>query len=65
MFYRTTKKQDSIGRVYLASHILYTDLDPDAPESIKDQNGQVVLSYCKVCGAGEAELYERFCTTPR
>lgn len=39
-------------------HILYKTSDKDAPESIKDVNGEVVLSLCRVCGKGEADLSE-------
>ena len=39
-------------------HDLYTDTDEDAPESIKDRNGNVALNLCKKCGRGEAELTE-------
>ena len=42
----------------MAEYILYTDEDKNAPESIKDRNGQVVLSMCKVCGKAEIELSE-------
>lgn len=39
-------------------HILYDQSDPDAPSSIKDGNGDIVLGLCKVCGRGEVELEE-------
>lgn len=39
-------------------HDLYKDGDPDAPDSIKDRNGEVVLGLCKACGRGEIELSE-------
>ena len=38
------------------THDLYTDADKDRPDVICDRNGQVVLSLCKRCGRGEAEL---------
>lgn len=44
-----------------ASHDLYTNQDKDRPDAICDANGQVVLSLCKHCGAGEAELLDRPC----
>lgn len=44
-------------------HNLYTDADKDAPEQIKDGNGEVVLGLCKVCGRAEIELEEP--CTPR
>lgn len=37
-------------------HILYRTEEVEAPEAIKDQNGEVVLGLCKVCGRGEADL---------
>jgi hypothetical protein len=39
-------------------HILFTRDDLHAPESIKDRNGDIALSLCKVCGRGESELVE-------
>lgn len=58
---------DSLGdAVYLCNeenidkaqkeHVLYETSDEDAPESIKDRNGEVVLDMCRVCGKAEAEL---------
>lgn len=38
------------------AHDLYTDADADPPRAILDRNGSVVLSLCKRCGLGEAEL---------
>lgn len=37
-------------------HDLYKTGDEDAPDSIKDRNGEVVLNLCRNCGLGEAEL---------
>ena len=39
-------------------HLLYKTGDKDAPEVIKDNNGEVVLSLCRICGKGEADLRE-------
>jgi hypothetical protein len=39
-------------------HVLYKDGDENIPDGIKDSNGQVVLSVCKVCGKAETELDE-------
>jgi methyl-accepting chemotaxis protein len=39
-------------------HDLYRWGDPDAPSSIKDGNGDIVLALCRRCGRGEAELEE-------
>ena len=39
-------------------HKLYTNKDLNAPASIKDEHGDIVLALCKVCGKGEADLSE-------
>lgn len=39
-------------------HTLYKTNDPEAPATIRDRNGEVVLSLCKVCGKAEGELGE-------
>jgi len=39
-------------------HVLYETGDKDAPESIKDSNGEVVLGLCRKCWRGEIELAE-------
>jgi len=44
-------------------HDLYKTGDKDAPESIKDRNGEVALGLCRTCGRGECELAEP-CKTP-
>lgn len=43
------------------THECYTDADKDRPMSICDSNAQVVLSLCKNCGRGEAELADEPC----
>jgi len=45
----------------MPKHKLYTTKDKDAPEAIKDRNGEVVLSMCKICGKAEAELTKNNC----
>lgn len=40
----------------MTKHVLYATGDPDAPDSIKDRNGDVVLGLCRVCGKGKADL---------
>jgi hypothetical protein len=40
------------------THILYQNGDPQAPEQIKDRNGEIVLRLCKLCGRAEIELSE-------
>jgi len=43
------------------THDLYKTGDEDAPEAIKDRNGEVVLSMCRRCGRAESELtYKQF-----
>lgn len=42
----------------MKQHDLYKTGDPDAPDVIKDRNGEVVLEMCKVCGRAEIELSE-------
>lgn len=37
-------------------HSLYNTGDSDAPEQIKDRNGEVVLQSCRKCGQAEADL---------
>lgn len=37
-------------------HDLFKTGDADAPDVIKDRNGEVVLSLCRACNKGEAEL---------
>lgn len=39
-------------------HDLYKTGDRDAPDSIKDRNGEAVLHLCKRCGKAEVELNE-------
>lgn len=52
-----------LGRA-VATHELYKTGDPDAPATIKDRNGEVVLGLCKHCGRGEIEL-EQPCDAAR
>lgn len=40
------------------SHELYKTGDADAPEQIKDRNGEVVLDQCRHCRRAEAELLD-------
>lgn len=46
------------GEVVARPHELWKDGDLFVPEHLKDRNGQVALRECKVCGAGESELFE-------
>lgn len=43
----------------VAAHDLYETGDSDAPEAIKDRNGEVVLNMCRRCGKAEVELDTR------
>lgn len=38
------------------AHVLYKTGDADAPDVIKDSNGEVVLGLCRACGAAEIDL---------
>lgn len=49
----------------MIDHVLYGKEDADAPSSIKDQNGDIVLGLCKVCGKGEIELEQPCSPKPR
>lgn len=49
---------DSGTTAVTEAHILYKTGDPDAPDVIKDRNGEVVLGLCRICGRGGAELSE-------
>jgi hypothetical protein len=40
------------------THDLYKTGDSDAPDVIKDLNGEVVLGLCRKCGRVEVELSE-------
>lgn len=40
----------------LSEHDLFETGDIDAPECVKDRNGEVVLGLCRVCNQAEAEL---------
>lgn len=39
-------------------HTLYKDADADAPDAIKDGNGDVVLDMCRTCRRAESQLAE-------
>lgn len=45
----------------MRDHQLYKTGDPDAPDYLKDQNGEVVLGECRKCGKVEIELDEPCC----
>ena len=54
----------AVTRKVYNGHDCYVDGDADAPDVIKDNNGEVVLDLCKRCGRGEVELDEP-CTGER
>ncbi len=37
-------------------HVFFNKGDKNAPESIKDRNGDIALHYCKICRQAEGEL---------
>jgi len=37
-------------------HVLYKKSDKDCPDHLKDNNGDVVLDQCMICGKAEIEL---------
>lgn len=47
-----------VRKAKMSKHTLYITGDRDAPDSIKGQNGEVVLDLCRVCNRGEIELSE-------
>lgn len=40
----------------MGEHLLYRAGERDAPSSILDDNGEIVLGLCRRCGKGESEL---------
>lgn len=52
------QKEDWQLKQACGHHDLYKTGDTEAPEVIKDGNGEVVLGLCKKCGRGEIELSE-------
>lgn len=47
---------DAPEKFWIEGHVLYKTGDMDAPDVIKDRNGEVVLDLCRVCNKGEVEL---------
>lgn len=54
----TPEEQAQREAHFLKQHVLYERGDADAPDVIKDRNGDITLGLCKICGKGEAELVE-------
>ena len=46
----------SIHKVFMKKHNFYKTGDKDAPDIIKDRNGEVVLNLCRSCGKAEGDL---------
>lgn len=42
----------------MTRHTLFQDGDVNIPKVIQDQNGQVALGMCKLCGAAESDLIQ-------
>lgn len=55
---------DAVVPLRRRPHQLWSDADKDAPDSVCDPHGSVVLALCKVCGQAEAELQPN-CPGPR
>ena len=51
-----SKPDSTVGTA--PEHVLYKTGDKDAPEQIRDRNGDVALRLCRRCGRGEVELEE-------
>jgi hypothetical protein len=49
---------DSSVEVSVTEHLLYGRYDRDAPDQIRDNNGEVCLGLCRRCGRAESELSE-------
>ncbi|HBW9904169.1 TPA: hypothetical protein MFX83_15325 [Klebsiella pneumoniae] len=50
------ESNDGESRSREDGHVLYETGDADAPDCIKDRNGEVVLSQCRLCGKGEVQI---------
>lgn len=59
----TIEPATGAGAGGMTDHILFETGDPDAPDVIRDRNGEVVLGLCRRCGRAEIELSEP-CQTP-
>lgn len=56
--YAVTPEEQVQREAHFSKHVLYEREDADAPDIIKDANGDITLGLCKICGKGEAELVE-------
>lgn len=58
------KRVHAATTLIIDTHRVWKNTDSDsynAPEAIKDRNGDIVLGLCRDCGAGECELEEQIC----
>jgi hypothetical protein len=58
------KESAALRRLVIGTHRLWSNKDADkheAPEAIKDRNGDIALACCRDCGAGEIELEQAIC----
>lgn len=62
MFRNYQAELRSLSNTIAATHTCYEKGDEGCPEQILDGNGDIVLSQCKHCGAGESELSQQVCT---
>lgn len=49
----------------IEKHVLFETEDADRPACVCDSNGDVVLSLCRICGKGEADLEQECPVGPR
>lgn len=64
MFSNYQAELRSLSNTIAVTHTCYEKGDEGCPEQVLDANGDVVLSQCKHCGAGESELSQQICTGP-
>lgn len=58
------KEAIQLRRLVIGTHRLWSNKDTDkhnAPNAIKDRNGDIALAVCRDCGAGEIELEQGVC----
>lgn len=60
----TPEKYRRLAALTAPAHDLYKTGDADAPDVIKDRNGEVVLGLCRRCNKGEVELDGPCVTAP-
>ena len=55
-FFLNEIKEMTSERENRIQHDFYKTSDDDAPDAIRDRNGEVCLACCRVCGQAEIEL---------